>query len=472
MNRREFLFASAAAAIAATKGLTAPSTQSSAARFLTDIPPYPGNVLLARPTDQSVTLSLLSSTDQLVRVEYGRSGMPRSLRSAAVSLKAGEPSELMLKGLLNNTAYEYQVITAASGNPVFTNNASATFRTARAPGSSFTFTIQADSHLDDGCREDIYRTTLENQLADRPDFMVDLGDTSMVGKHPTRASALQQYAAQRYYFGLIGHSVPSYLVLGNHDGEEAKQRGATDKDGLAVWANRQRQRLLPNPVPDHFYSGNDEPHEHAGLLQNYYAWTWGDALLVVLDPYWTSSASRGGGAGWNMSLGRRQYDWLERTLRSSKSRHKLIFIHQLVGGLDSAGRGGAEAAALFEWGGSELDGRNTFAQHRPGWPTPIHQLLVDTKVTAVVHGHDHFYASQQKDGVHYVLAPQGAHRNFLNTHAQEYGYIQGDFLPNSGHLTVAVSPAQIEVQYVRAVPEVLRRANLKNRQILQTITLV
>jgi hypothetical protein len=196
--------------------------------------------------------------------------------------------------------------------------------------------------------------------------------------------------------------------------------------------------------------GNDEPHAVAGLLQNYYAWMWGDALFVVLDPYWTSTASHGDGAGWHLTLGKRQYDFLTRTLRGSKAKHKFVFIHQLLGGLDESGRGGVEAANFFEWGGCELNGDRTFDRERAGWAMPIHQLLVETGVRIVFHGHDHFYAKQDKDGIIYQLVPQPAHRNFKQDHAKEYGYRAGEFLPSCGHLRVAVSPQEIRVAYIRA----------------------
>lgn len=85
-------------------------------------------------------------------------------------------------------------------------------------------------------------------------------------------------------------------------------------------------------------------------------------------------------------------------------------FHQLVGGLDKGGRGGVEAATLFEWGGREKDGRDTFAVNRPGWEKPVHKLLVENDVSAVFHGHDHFYAHQELDGIVYQLVPQPAHR--------------------------------------------------------------
>ncbi|MFT3786843.1 MAG: metallophosphoesterase [Tepidisphaeraceae bacterium] len=473
MNRRRFMLSTLAGAFAAQWRVLAraeggAATQPVASEFLTDIPAYDGNVLLCRPTDRSITVNACMSKDCAVRVHFGPKTGALTQRTDVMALRANEPQEILLDELQANTPYAYELRDARSGKP-FLSTAAGSFRTARPKGESFTFTVQADSHLDDGCRTDIYRQTLSNQLADQPDFMIDMGDTSMAGKHPSRASALRQFLAQRYYFGLVGHSVPSFFVIGNHDGEEAKIRGATDADGLAVWSNAQRKRLFSNPLPNRFYTGSDQPHPHAGLLQNYYAWTWGDALFGVLDPYWTSTSSRGESAGWSMSLGKRQYDWLARTLKQSTARHKIVFIHQLVGGLDNAGRGGAEAAGLFEWGGHEVDGRDTFAAHRPGWAVPIHQLLVQSGVNLVVHGHDHFFADQSCDGIKYLLAPQAAHRNYRSDHADEYGYRAGRFIANSGHLRIGVQRAKLTIDYIRSVPEGLMRRGLTNGAAAATI---
>ena len=52
----------------------------------------------------------------------------------------------------------------------------------------------------------------------------------------------------------------------------------------------------------------------------------GDALFVVLDPYWyTTTKPHHGGVGvgsgdrWDRTLGREQYDWLRDTLASSSA---------------------------------------------------------------------------------------------------------------------------------------------------------
>lgn len=57
------------------------------------------------------------------------------------------------------------------------------FRTQRAPGSTFTFTIVSDSHLGQygGQTTDelaLYKQTLQNIEQDNPDFHIDLGDTN------------------------------------------------------------------------------------------------------------------------------------------------------------------------------------------------------------------------------------------------------------------------------------------------------
>ena len=417
--------------------------------FLSDIPEYPGNVILGRPADHSVTASIMMNSACKVIVEYG-TGTDTKKRSDILKLNAGEPKEVLLDGLKADTAYSYRILDADSGKPVLPVTGDYSFHTARLAGSSFVFTVQADSHLDGSCAREIYESSIANALSEKPDFHIDLGDTFMTGKIPERQNALKQYKAQRYYLGLIGHSAPLFLVIGNHDGEETFKKEASEKDGLAVWSCEMRKKYFPNPVPDKFYSGDTEKQKYAGDLQNYYSWTWGDALFVVIDPYWYSCQTNGGTAPWNMTIGKIQYDWLSETLRNSHAKFKFIFIHQLVGGLDKGGRGGTEAAGLYEWGGHEKDGKDTFAANRPGWQKPIHDLLVETGVTMVFHGHDHFFAKQEKDGIIYLLVPQAANRNFKKHQAEEYGYEKGEFLPNSGHMKVTVTPKGVSSEYIRS----------------------
>ena len=416
--------------------------------FLSEIPEYSGNVILGRPTDSSVTASVMMNSKSKIFIGYG-SGGAFDRRTETVELNAGEPRHILLDGLKADTANSYRIMDAGSGKQILPATGNYSFHTARPPGSTFVFTVQADSHLDGNCLPELYNATLSNELSAHPDFLIDLGDTFMTGKIPERGDALKQYLAQRYYFGLVGNSSPVFLTLGNHDGEESSKGGACEKDGLAVWSCETRKKYFPNPAPYSFYSGNKEKQTYAGNLQNYYSWTWGDAFFVVLDPYWYSLTNKGDSSPWSMTLGKQQYDWLAKTLRNSQARFKFVFIHQLVGGLDKAGRGGSEAAPLFEWGGHEKDGTDTFAKNRPGWEKPIHDLFVETGVSIVFHGHDHFFARQDKDGIIYQLVPQPANRNLKRHQAAEYGYEKGDFFPNSGNMRVSVSYELVKVDYIR-----------------------
>jgi Calcineurin-like phosphoesterase len=255
--------------------------------------------------------------------------------------------------------------------------------------------------------------------------------------------------AQRYYFGTIAHTAPLFLVLGNHDGESGRWLDGT-ADNMAVWSNAQRKRYFPNPVPDAFYTGNATKDAHAGLLADYYAWEWGDALFVVLDPFWFTQRQRGGD-NWGSTLGREQYDWLAATLAKSRAKFRFVFLHHLVGGLGKEARGGVEAAPLYEWGGHDPDGRDVFKDKRPGWPMPIHELLVKNRVNLVFHGHDHLFVKQELDGIVYQEVPQPGHPRYDNTRSAEgYGYKSGTLLGSSGHLRVRVDAAKATVEYVRA----------------------
>jgi hypothetical protein len=254
--------------------------------------------------------------------------------------------------------------------------------------------------------------------------------------------------------------VPLFIVLGNHDGESPRGPGS-DAEALAIWSNGMRTRYFPNPIPDDFYTGNARKHPAAGLLQDYFAWEWGDALFVVLDPFWFTQQERRQRDSWARTLGEEQVRWLQRTLEASRTRFKLVFIHHLVGGADAQCRGGSEAARFYEWGGRNADGTDGLEEHRPGWPASIHQLLRQNHVNIVFHGHDHFYARQVLDGIIYQEVPQPGNETTMRTprHAEEYGYQDGTILGGSGYLRVNVSASELAVSYECAAGGTYRTAD-------------
>lgn len=437
--------------------------------FRTDVPAQALDVILGRPTAETVTASILSYEGfegfLVYGPESGGAGAGAGAETPRQVFAKGIPVAVVMGGLRPDTRYRYQLRTRSGETGEFVVAASGSFTTARPPGREFVFTVQADSHLDAGIDPEIYKKSLGNVLAARADFHVDLGDTFMTDKRNDYRDALPNYLAQRYYFGLVGHSVPLFLVLGNHDGEQPAKKG--NGAAMALWSNAVRKKYFPNPEPDSFYTGSATPHPQAGLLQNYYAFEWGDALCIALDPYWYGDERNRDGDNWGRSLGREQYEWLRRTLERSHARYTFVFIHHLVGGETREGRGGAEAAAFFEWGGRELDGRDTFASRRPGWAAPIHTLLMRRGGGVVVfHGHDHLYAKQERDGIVYQLVPQPGHSRFDNIRsAEEYGYKSGVIQGASGILRVSVSTAESVVEYVRAYPAAAERDTRKTGSV-------
>jgi len=420
--------------------------------FRTDVPAHRVDVILGRPTNDAVTMSVLSYEGFEGYITYGLNAESMTCETPRQKFLKDIPVEITLVELQANTRYVYQLHTRSVVSEKFQVSSEGLFMTARAAGSAFVFTVQADPHLDFGIDPEIYKKSLVNVLKSQPDFQVDLGDTFMTDKRTDYREALPQYIAQRYYFGLTGKSVPLFLVLGNHDGEKPDKNGG---EAMALWSNAQRKKYFPNPEPNAFYSGNATSHPHAGLLQNYYAFEWGDALFVMLDPYWFGREPGRNGDNWSRTLGREQYLWLQRTLKTSRAKFTFVFTHNLVGGETREGRGGSEAAAFFEWGGRDLDGRDSFAKNRPDWAAPIHQLLMERHGGVVVfHGHDHFYAQQEKDGVIYQLVPQPGHSRFDNIRsAEEYGYKSGVIQGASGMLRISVTPEKALVEYVRAYPD-------------------
>lgn len=409
-----------------------------------DVPPHAFDLLLGRPTSNSVTVSVRCDRNTEGWIEFGTNGAALATMTPARTIAAGDPVELELSDLCPDTSYAYRFRTAWTSSPMHR------FHTARPAGSSFTFTftITADSHLDEHSDCALYERTLVGARAAQPDFHIDLGDTFMTEKHASRETAARQYEAQRYYLGQLCASAPLFFVLGNHDGESPCGRGDA-ADDLAVWASAMRKHHFPNPVPNGFYSGNATPHPQAGLLQDYHAWTWGDALFVVLDPFWFTQKQRGQRDGWRHTLGTAQYQWLKHTLESNRAPFTFVFIHHLVGGADDQCRGGAEAVSFFEWGGHNRDGTPGFREHRPDWEQPLHALLLKHNVSAVFHGHDHLYARQEVDGIVYQEVPQPADPRGSTRSAATCGYTNGVILGSSGYLCVSVARDRTTVSYVR-----------------------
>lgn len=419
---------------------------------------FNGNIVLGVPTSNSIKANVFSTTQTgTVSISYGTNAGNYPSKTTSQTLNAASPLEISLTGLANNTKYYYRLNFNNTKDGSVGTSEEYSFHTARPSGSAFSFSIQGDSHPErpKEFNAELYSRTLMTAAADKPDFHITLGDDFSVdtlnASTITSAQVAERYTIQRPYLGLIGNSAPVFLVNGNHEQSAGYLLDGT-ANNVAVWAQNARNAYYSQPAPDGFYTGNSQSIPFIGLARNYYSWSWGDALFVVIDPYLPSTVPLATIFGttpsnsdiWAPTHGDAQYVWLKNTLEQSKAKYKFVFAHHVMG----SGRGGVEVAGLAEWGGLNKNGVSEFASKRSTWATPIHQLMVANKVSIFFQGHDHIWVRQQLDGVTYQTLSEPANPNYNFSEWTDY-FLSGDKFPNSGYTRVNVTPNGVKVDYVR-----------------------
>ncbi len=443
------------------------------------------NIILGRPTDSSIAISVLGTEAQSVYVEYGTSKTALVKKSATVALAAGMPQVIEINGLKANTKNYYRLRYKKANEPSFTTGKTNSFSTAKTSGKSFSFSVQGDTHPERAGKmfnADLYSVTMANIASQQPDFHILLGDDFSIDPLIDKGQANQVnveniYRTHRNWLAIAGASVPIFLVNGNHEQAAAYLLDGTNSNP-AVLAGNARLKYYPLPAPNRFYSGNSYEIPNIGLPRDYYSWTWGDALFISIDPYWHSKQAvdnvagvsadtndkAGGKTGsgkttnlWGVGIGDEQYAWLKKTLETSKAKYKFVFAHHVLG----TGRGAVEVSTNYEWGGKDPKGTSTFAKERPNWELPIHDLMVKNGVSIFFQGHDHIFVTQERDGLIYQSMPNPADDTF--TMFNDGAYLTGTKAPNSGHVRVTVTPAEAKVEYFLAA-----RAQDSSRKNLST----
>ncbi len=431
-----------------------------------------GKEILGRPTNNSIVVHAMFADSAEVRVQFGTTSGSYASQTSWQVFADSTPVEIALTGLNADTKYYYRINYRVPGTTNNNLGSEHSFHTARKSGSGFTFIVQADPHLDAASDTAIYNRCLQNELDDNPDFMIDLGDFLMSEKLKNSANVVPfdtiPYRCRllRSFYEKTCHSVPLFNVLGNHEGEAGWYNDGT-ANNIAVWGTNERKKYFPNPFPNNFYKGDTTHYNFTGQRGAYYSWEWGDALFIVIDPYWFTKPKPDSLNCWRWTLGKAQYDWMKSVLENSNARFKFVFSHQIVGG-SREGRGGIEYADQYEWGGNNLDGTPGFAANRAGWYKPIKDLFKEHRVTIFFHGHDHFFGKQEKECLIYQETPQPSHPNYNSNSATAYGYLAGQFLPNSGHIRLTVDSNGTKVEYVRAYKPADESATRHNKDISST----
>jgi hypothetical protein len=254
--------------------------------------------------------------------------------------------------------------------------------------------------------------------------------------------------------------------------------GLAEQHYVQKWNTEARMLTVPNPTADTYPEGGEGAFGYAthdewmgergewnegnwGPLQNFYAWTWGDALFCVLDPfrYTLVGSTHVPKTAADWTLGKTQFRWLADTLEKSTAQWKVIFCHHLVGGgkIDKAGRSiheGLEEPA-YGRGSAREAARQDTEQYR------IHQLMRKHGAQFFVYGHDHAFCHGVLDDVHYFCC---ARPTFANNWWKREGMVDSygrveiqppekpwirALLNVLGYTRFSISPDQVTVEWVR-----------------------
>ena len=410
--------------------------------------PFVSPPMTGRATGTSALVNLVTARDLAapiqVRVRWSldSQGLETSpLVSDTVA--ASEPLqriELNLVDLQPNAHYYY--LTQYEQGGVWYNLEPAEFSTQKTAGNSFVFCMISDGHwgrstcgYEGATGESWNGLQCVNQIvADGPyDFCIDGGDQAAVGPSADPQTIQDKYIGYRQVMAPVFARMHTYFVLGNHEREAGyyrRGRPAGEEPGFAdnnlgpeqyqqKWGTETRLTFIPNPCGTTYPQGgegapgydtaaewgagsdpwNDGTSTH---LQNFYAWTWGDALFIVLDPFRYSlvdSYDRPT-SPTDYRLGPTQLQWVADTLADSEQVWKFVISHHQVGGglIDGDGDPIVEGEGIAYGRGSAVEA------DRPGTDQAVlHQLMVDHGVQFFLYGHEHAFAHSVKDGVNYIL---------------------------------------------------------------------
>ena len=381
----------------------------------------PVKLTLLDKTTSSITFTATSTATGMLYLEYGFQKNSLQYKSEILSITPKVTRKIEIKDLKPDSVIYYRLKYMVGKSKSFLATAISNVSTSKVLSTN-TFAIQADPHMDENSSEQVYVGTLKQIAAASPAFLMDLGDIFMVDKLQDKSekNIRGRFELMKNYYQNLGE-VPLKITLGNHDGELGYSKFNTKNF---------RREYFPEQTGDLAYFSFEGP----------------DQLHVVLDPF-TYTTENPKDDGWQWTLGKTQYDWLKATLSASSATHKFIYIHHLLVG-NAQSRGGVEIAHLNEWGGKNNDGSYGFDEKRPGWGKPIHQILLDNKVSHVFKGHDHLYVKQELDGIIYQTLPQPSHPGD-KLDVKQYGYLSGKGVGGSGFLKVTTVDKEAKVDFIK-----------------------
>ncbi len=388
---------------------------------------------LVKPTGSSIMVNLVCG-DKPVQclIRFREKSEKAAWKSTeTIPLKPYTPFNMKLSSLSQGILYEYQLHACFKESNDFKPVAEGTFRTQRTKNVPFSFAMISDPHitLNEHERIRILSDISSSILAGGPDFMLMLGDNIQTFTSHGGPMTEERFGPALYYLlkqglGELPSSVPLFTAIGNWEGENGWH-----PENQKVWARNARMAWVPNPMPDTFPEGGGEHGD-------YYGFTWGNSLFLVLNVtgYTLIEHIHGSKTGKcdDWTLGQKQKEWLYKTLSASKSKWKFIFIHHTV-----SGKAGDDLNTRYGRGGGQAA--------KTGEQKLIHEWMKEFHVNAMFYGHDHVFTDIPVDGIHYTcVGSAGAPWKFVK---DETGY--EEYWPDSGYTRVDVKEDKVIVSFIR-----------------------
>jgi hypothetical protein len=428
---------------------------------LVQVPELAAAPLIVAPTSNGFGLNVVlrAGDPQALRAHVRKADTTAWTQLGAPASRASDLAEWSVSELDAGQRYEYEIVAVGpidGGADQLLFFGSATTR--RDPGTAFTFSILTDSHIQpcdplpagtEICADDFLSPNEDTLLSvaadirkDDPDFLIHMGD--MLDYHlfgfnvppPDSRWARLAYLNYRRLLGPTAGNAAHFPTIGNWEGESGY-------DSPEVIQRSSSQRMLYVPGP-----GAGTYPEGGSPNQDYYAFTWGDALFVVLNVMtYTPTPHLLTGDGErpdDWTLGAAQRAWLESTLAAATSKWRFLFIHHPVGGNagDDAntdyGRGGGRAAYVGE-------------------QAEVHRMMLEYGVQVFFYGHDHVFTDMVVDGIHYTLPGSAGAPWKFDTYLTGYT----EYWPDSGHGRVRVSPDAVQVDLIAVGGTLLSTYTLK-----------
>jgi len=195
-------------------------------------------------TPASVALIWESLEAGSTRVEYG----PDDSYGSQVEGKTGTMHEVVVPDLKPATIYHYRACTDD------VCSADMTFSTAPLPGQKFRFAVLGDSRSDPAA----HKAVTQSMIKSEPVVVFNVGD--VVGEGLREEYKEQHFDPTRQ----LGHYVPIYVAIGNHEWKEADALGTEDVPNF-------REYMAFPVVPE------------LRIHELSYSLMFGDAFFVVLD---------------------------------------------------------------------------------------------------------------------------------------------------------------------------------------------